>query len=139
MLENNLDIDTECVIEAKQTEKDGYEVMKHFVESGRYPTGIYCSNDLTAIGMLKYLNKHKNRTYTPSIISSDGIEEAKYITPMLTTVQVSREEMGKFALYILLDRLQGGHSDNVKIELDCKLVIRDSCTFAQESEWYYCI
>jgi DNA-binding LacI/PurR family transcriptional regulator len=139
MLENNLDVDTAYIIGARQTEKDGYEAMKRFIESGRCPTGIYCSNDLTAIGMLKYLNKHKTRSYTPSIISSDGIEEAQYTTPMLTTVQVSREEMGKFALYLLLDRLQGGHSDNVKIELDCKLVIRDSCTPAQESGWYYCI
>lgn len=41
-----------------------------------YPTGIYCANDITAIGMFKYLNKCKNRYYMSSIISSDGIEEA---------------------------------------------------------------
>jgi DNA-binding LacI/PurR family transcriptional regulator len=139
MQENDLDIDMAYIIETRQTEKEGYEVMKRFMESGKCPTGIYCSNDITAIGMLKYLNKHKNRYYTPSIISSDGIEEAQYTTPMLTTVQVSREEMGKFALYLLLDRLQGGHSGIVKVELECKLVIRDSCTSAQESGWFYCI
>jgi DNA-binding LacI/PurR family transcriptional regulator len=139
MQENNLDIDMAYIIETRQNEEEGFEAMRQFMESGKCPTGIYCSNDITAIGMLRYLNKHKNRYYMPSIISSDGIEEAQYTTPMLTTVQVSREEMGKFALYLLLDRLRGGHSGIVKIELECKLVVRDSCTPVQESGWYYCI
>jgi DNA-binding LacI/PurR family transcriptional regulator len=136
---NGLDIDTDYVIETRQTEKEGFEAMRRFLESDKCPTGIYCSNDITAIGMLKYLHKHKNRYYMPSIISSDGIEEAQYTTPMLTTVQVSREEMGKFAMYLLLDRLRGGHRGNVKIELECKLMKRDSCTLAEESKWcdYY--
>jgi DNA-binding LacI/PurR family transcriptional regulator len=139
MQENGLDIEGANIIETRQTEKEGYEAMRRFMESGKRPTGIYCSNDITAIGMLKYLSKHKNRYYMPSIISSDGIEEAQYTKPMLTTVQVPREEMGRFALYLLLDRLRGGHSGVVKIELECKLIIRDSCTSAQESEWFYCI
>jgi DNA-binding LacI/PurR family transcriptional regulator len=139
MQENGLDIEGANIIETRQTEKEGFEAMRKFIESGKCPTGIYCSNDITAIGMLKYLSKHKNRYYMPSIISSDGIEEAQYTKPMLTTVQVPREEMGRFALYLLLDRLRGGHSGVVKIELECKLIIRDSCTSAQESEWFYCI
>jgi DNA-binding LacI/PurR family transcriptional regulator len=136
---NGLDVDSDYVIETKQTEKEGFEAMRRLLEADKCPTGIYCSNDITAIGMLKYLHKHKNRYYMPSIISSDGIEEAQYTTPMLTTVQASREEMGKFALYLLLDRLRGGHRGKVKIELECRLVKRDSCTIAEESKWcdYY--
>ncbi len=137
--DNGIDIDSDYIIETKQTEMEGFQAMEQFLNSDKCPTGIYCSNDITAIGMLKYLNKQKNRYYTPSIISSDGIEEAQYTTPMLTTVQVSKEEMGKFALYLLLDRLRGGHRGNVKMELECRLVKRDSCTPAEESRWceYY--
>jgi len=138
--ENGLDIVADYVIETKQSELEGFEAMERFLNSDKCPTAIYCSNDITAIGMLKYLNKHKNRFFLPSIISSDGIEEAQYTSPMLTTVQVSREEMGKFALYLLVDRLNGGHKDNVKIELECKLVKRESCVPAEESSWCdYCI
>ncbi len=138
--ENGMDLDAGYVIETKQTELEGFEAMKQFLDSGKCPTAVYCSNDITAIGMLKYLNKHKNRTFTPSIISSDGIEEAQYTSPMLTTVQVSREEMAKFALYLLVDRLRGGHKGCVKIELECKLVTRESCTSIEESSWCdYCI
>lgn len=136
---NGLDVDSNFIIETKQTEMEGFEAMEKFSNSEKCPTGIYCSNDITAIGMLKYLNKHKNRYYMPSIISSDGIEEAMYTTPMLTTIQVSKEEMGKFALYLLVDRLRGGHRGKVKIELECRLMKRESCTSVDESRWceYY--
>ena len=91
------------------------------------------NNGLIVIG------KCKNRYYTPSIISSDGIEEAQYTTPMLTTVEISKTDMGHFALQLLMDRLKGGHKGVARIELQCKLIKRDSCTLAEDSKWceYY--
>lgn len=113
--------------------------MKKFLQADNSPTGIYCANDITAIGMLKCLNKYKNRFYMPSIISSDDIEEAQYTKPMLTTVRLPKEEMGKFALYLLLDRMRGGHKSVVRTEVEGKLVIRKSCIAAKKAGWdeYY--
>jgi len=82
---------------------------------------------------LKCLNKYKNRYYVPSIISSDDIEEAQYTKPMLTTVRLPKEEMGKFALYLLIDRLDGGHKGIVRTELEGKLMIRESCTLVENA------
>lgn len=75
----------------------------------------------------------------PSIISSDDIEEAQCTTPMLTTVHIPRDDMAKFALYLLMDRLKGGHKGKVRMELESKLIKRESCTLANESKWcdYY--
>ncbi len=136
---HGLDIDTDFIINTKLSETDGYEAMKHFMEMDKSPTGIYCANDITAIGMLKYLSKCRNRYYSPSIISSDGIEEAQYTKPMLTTVEISKSDMGHFALNLLLDRLRGGHRGIARIEIQCSLVKRDSCTPASDSRWceYY--
>lgn len=117
----------EYVIETRQTEAEGYEAMENLLHSGNCPTGIYCANDITAIGMLKALNKYKNLKEIPSIIASDDIEEAGNCRPMLTTVKLPKEEMGKFALYLLVDRLKNGHSSVVRMELEGKLMIRDSC------------
>lgn len=137
--EHGLDIDTDFIINTKLSETDGFEAMKRIMEMDKSPTGIYCANDITAIGMLKYLNKCRNRYYTPSIISSDGIEEAQYTKPMLTTVEISKSDMGHFALDLLLDRLKGGHRGIARIEMQCSLVKRDSCTLAADSKWceYY--
>lgn len=134
---NKYDIDVRpgYVIETKQTEAEGYEAMKTFLAAKDCPTGIYCANDITAIGMLKYLSKHKNRYYMPSIISSDDIEEAQNVKPMLTTVRFPKEEMGKFALFLLMNRIKGGHKSIAKIELEGKLMIRNSCTPVEETGW----
>ncbi len=137
--EHGLEIDTNFVINTKLSEADGFEAMRRFMEMDKCPTGIYCANDITAIGMLKYLGKCKNRYYNPSIISSDGIEEAQYTKPMLTTVEISKSDMGHFALNLLLDRLRGGHRGIARIELQCSLIKRDSCTVVEDSKWceYY--
>lgn len=136
---HGIDLELDYVIETKQTEAEGFEIMKRFLQSQDCPTGIYCANDITAIGMLKCLNKYKNKYYMPSIISSDDIEQAQYTKPMLTTVRLPKEEMGKFALRLLLDRIKDGHKGVVRMELEGKLMIRNSCTPVEESVWsdYY--
>lgn len=137
---HDLDVIPEYVIETKQTEAEGYEAMEKFFQSDDMPTGIYCANDISAIGMLKCLNKFRNRYYMPSIISSDDIQGAQFTRPMLTTVSLPKEDMGKFALYLLLDRLKGGHSGIVRMELEGRLMIRNSCSSVEDSMWSdYCI
>lgn len=132
---HDIDVEKDFVVETQQTEQEGFEAMEHLLLNDGCPTGIYCANDITAIGMLKCLNKYKNRYYTPSIISSDDIEQAQYSKPMLTTVRLPKEEMGKFALFLLLDRIRGGHKSIVRTELEGKLMVRNSCTPAGESRW----
>ena len=130
---HDLDIMPSNVVDTPQSEANGYEVMESFIKNSIFPTGIYCANDITAIGMLKCLAKYKNGLYKPSIISSDDIEAAQYSKPMLTTINLPKEDMGKFALSLLVDRLKGGHERVVKMELTGKLMIRDSCKRVNES------
>ncbi len=140
MKKHDIDIDPEFIIETRQTEAEGYECMERLMKNTDLPTGIYCANDISAIGMIKCLNRYKNRYYNPSIIAGDDIEEAQNTKPMLTTVHIPREEMGKFALYLLLDRLSGGHKSTIRMEMEGRLVVRESCTRADQSLWSdYCI
>ena len=83
--------------------------------------------DIIAIGALKYLSTHRLLHYRPSIIGSDDISEAQNTDPMLTTIRVPRMEMGRFALYLLMDRLSGGHSAVTRVELEGRLMARTSC------------
>lgn len=129
---HDLDIVHDYIIETRQTEAEGFEIMKQLLKSDDCPTAVYCANDITAIGMLKCLNKYRNR-YQLSIVASDDIEEAQFTKPMLTTVRLPRNEMGKFALYMLLDRMKGGHESVVKMELEGRLMIRSSCYPAENS------
>lgn len=130
---HNIGLDIGYVIEAEHTEAEGYAIMEQLMRRDDAPTAIYCANDMLAIGMLKCLNKYRSRYYFPSIISSDDIEEAQYTKPMLTTVRLPKDEMGKFAVSLLTDRMQGGHKGVAKIELEGKLMIRESCASVENA------
>lgn len=129
---NAIDFYPEYVVETRQTEKEGFETMKQFLKLKEPPTGIYCANDITAIGMLKCLNQFQSILYRPSIISCDDIEEGQFIKPMLSTVQLPKENMARFALLVLLDRIRGGHKEMIRIELEGKLLLRNSCSRVED-------
>ena len=125
---------------SRQTEVEGFKMMERLLESEERPTAIYCANDISAVGMLKCMANNKKCGYTPSIIGNDDIEVAQDTKPMLTTVRLPRDEMGKFAMYLLLDHLRGGHRSAVKMELEGQLLIRNSCIRVNDSSWSdYCI
>ncbi len=132
LMKHDLELHPAYIYETKQTETAGFEIMNKILHSGDIPTAIYCANDITAIGMLKALEKSKNKYLNLSIISSDDIEQAQFTRPMLTTVALPKVEMGRFAVYLLLDRIGGKHDSITTMELEGRLVVRESCTDAPE-------
>lgn len=95
-------------------------------------TAICCANDIIAIGALRACKERNIRVPDAiSIIGVDDIENVQYTNPMLTTVRVPLEEMGKMAVTILLDRVNGGHSSYIKVEYPYQIVKRESCRSLQ--------
>ena len=138
--EHDIEVEPEFIMKTRQTEVEGFKMMERLLESEERPTAIYCANDISAVGMLKCMANNKKCGYTPSIIGNDDIEAAQDTKPMLTTVRLPRDEMGKFAMYLLLDHLRGGHRSAVKMELEGQLLIRNSCIRVNDSSWSdYCI
>ncbi len=115
------------IYETKQTEAAGFDIMTKILKSQDAPTGIYCANDIMALGMLHAIAKSRNRSKKISLISSDDIERAQYSKPMLSTVSLPKEEMGRFAVMLLYDRIVGRHRSVVKMELEGQLMLRESC------------
>lgn len=139
LMRHDLEINPAYIFETKQTEMAGYEIMEKILKSEDIPTAIYCANDITAIGMLKALEKSKKKYFNLSIISSDDIEQAQFTKPMLTTVALPKIEMGRFAVYLLIDRINGNHDSITKMELEGHLVIRESCVDVENYSWNYTI
>ncbi|SDB03467.1 LacI family DNA-binding transcriptional regulator [Eubacterium oxidoreducens] len=128
MAKHQLYLDPAFVCETHQTEREGYQAMEHFLKMQERPSAIYCANDITAIGLLKCMNRYRALPYRPAIIASDNIDQAQNIHPMLTTIALPKEEMGKFAIQLLLDRIQGGHESIIRMELEGRLLVRNSCS-----------
>ena len=127
------------IYETRQTETAGYDVGEKILQRENKPTAIYCANDITAVGILKAMAKSKNKYINISVISSDDIEQAQFTKPMLTTVALPKEEMARFAVYLLINRIKGQHTSVTKVELEGKLIARESCVDVEYSSWNYYI
>ena len=105
MEENGISVRKEFIFDRKMEKKEADALIAAMRSIDPAPTGIYCANDIIAIGLLWNLHNLKGNLFRPSIIASDDIEEGQKTKPMLTTVRLFKEDMGKHAMYLLLDRL----------------------------------
>ena len=62
-----------------------------------------------------------------AVISMDDIDIAQYISPMLTTMHIPIEEMGRMTAKLLIDRINNGHTLPMKLSLPYYLAKRESC------------
>jgi len=128
LTKNGIPLDDKYIKGITLSSKEGHNAMIEIIESGNLPSAIFCGNDITAIGVMRAI--HKNGLRIPkdiSIIGIDNIEISEYFRPALTTVHVPKEELGRFAVKLLIDKINDGHKVNALIKLPFKLVVRESC------------
>ena len=121
----HLSPDIDYIFDTTPNEANGIAALEYFSGLADPPSGIYCANDILAVGMLKALSRRRSKIYSPSIISNDDIDAAQYTKPMLTTISLPKNEMVRFSLMLLLDRIKGGH--RIISEVEGTLIIRESC------------
>lgn len=129
LLNHKIPLDYANVHPANHTAKEGFLKMNAILNRSHRPTAIFCANDSTALGVLRALKQTKKRGYLPSVISIDNIQESENTSPMLTTINIPKKEMGHLAVSLLLDRYHGKHREHVRMELPCRLVVRESCNY----------
>ena len=127
MLRAGLVPDIDHIFDTSPNEQSGILAAEYFTKLEEPPTGIYCANDIIAVGLLRFLQKRRVKLWEPSVISCDDIEQAQFTTPMLTTIALPKEDMAHFAIMLLLDRMNGGHRQSSRLELQGTLMVRSSC------------
>lgn len=127
LLAHQIPIRLPMVYETGQTRAEGRAAMERLLTEGQ-ATAVFCANDWTALGALEALKARRSRGAAPvSVISIDNIQEAAQAVPMLTTMNVPRQDMAHLAVALLLDRLERGHREYLSLELPARLMERDSC------------
>lgn len=105
--------------------QNGYEMMKALLDSGARPTAVLCFSDLLASGALHAL--HEARLVpgkTISVIGFDDLEEARFMTPPLTTVKIDQPGLGLAAGQLLLDRIRDRTLPRQVRTVPAELIIR---------------
>jgi DNA-binding LacI/PurR family transcriptional regulator len=71
------------------------------------PTAILCSNDMTAIGVMRKCYEEKIAIPRElSVIGFDNIHLSQYIVPPLTTIEMSQAQLARLAFQALLTDVQ---------------------------------
>lgn len=114
---------------AQLSPQSGYECMASILVQGKQPcSAILCTNDDTAIGVVRALVEHGIQVPRDiSVMGMDDIEMSRYLSPMLTTIHIPTEEMGVQAAKLAIDRMEGGHKTPMKVNFPSSLSPRESC------------
>lgn len=129
LINHNLPLDYSNIYPTSQTRQEGMQMMQVILQKKELPSAIFCANDSTALGVFDCLKTHRRKGYIPSVISIDNIQGSQETKPMLTTIDIPKKEMAHHAVLLLLDQVRGGHKDAVRMELPCRLIVRESCSW----------
>jgi LacI family transcriptional regulator len=117
------------IIECDHTLKGGVAGFARLQALGTRPTAIVCSNDMTAIGVLRAAYMEGLRVPDDvSVIGLDDIDFAEFTLPPLTTIRLSRGDLARAAFEAL--RQQAEDPGNPKLQreflVSTSLVVRGS-------------
>ena len=117
------------IIECDHTLKGGVAGFGQLQALAARPTAILCSNDMTAIGVLRAAYMEGLRVPQDlSVIGLDDIAFDEYTLPPLTTIRLSRADLGRAAFEAL--RQQAEDPKNPKLQreflVSTSLVVRGS-------------
>ncbi len=124
-----LPIQKKWVIECDHTLKGGVAGFEQLQKLTARPTGIICSNDMTAIGVLRAAYMAGLRVpHDLSVIGLDDIDFAEFTLPPLTTIRLSRAELARASFDAL--RMQAEDPNNPQMQreflVSTTLVVRGS-------------
>ena len=98
------------------------------------PTAVLTSNDLTAIGVLRAIDRAGLRVPEDiSVVGFDDIELSQSTHPPLTTIRLSRDELGRTAFDALYQTVKGLRHTAQQIHISTSLVLRESTARVRQS------
>lgn len=123
----NLPVSDGWIIDCKWEKQLGYDMTKKLIAMENRPTAIFFASDHMAIASLSAI--YDAGLSVPddiSIIGISDIEEAKYLTPPLTTIAIPQFEIGRIVANTLLSRIKGDDTPPKQIYVPIELIVRKS-------------
>ena len=110
------------------TRVKGFEAGRWIAALEPRPTAAICYNDSIALGLFHGLTRDgllPGRNF--ALIGHEDVEEASLVSPPVSVTRVSRDEMGRRAAAVLLERIENPDSPPQQIVLETELIVRGTC------------
>jgi DNA-binding LacI/PurR family transcriptional regulator len=129
LAEAGVEVDPSWIVRGSTTAAGGDATMRALLErEGPLPTAVFAFNDQMAIGALHALRTCGLRVPEDmAVVGFDGIALGEFTTPELTTVEQPRAEVGRRAVELVFEMLDGSTSSPAHVTLPVRLVVRESC------------
>ncbi len=133
MQEIGLEVPAEMIVEGDHRMEGGMRALVQLVGLPVRPTAILCSNDMTAVGVMR--EAYEYGIVIPrdlSLIGFDDIRLSQFTTPPLTTIQMSQTLLAEYAFKALWNEVEGTSTASRGKEYDLltNLVLRRSTALA---------
>ncbi len=125
--EAGLPFDENLILVTENSLNGGVEALERILALREPPTALFAYNDRLAIGALHGLRKRGLKVPDDfAVVGFDGIAFGGFTAPTLTTIDSSREELGKLAMQAVIDAIERkeGRQDHL---LPVRLLVRESC------------
>ncbi|MGQ0604152.1 MAG: LacI family DNA-binding transcriptional regulator [Anaerolineales bacterium] len=123
-----LPYDPALVQSGDYTRQRGQEAARQLLSQPNPPTAIFAANDASAMGVMDIAQELGLRIpQSLSVVGFDNIPETMRVTPQLTTVDQSIQEMGALATRMLIRMLQGEEPKCLLCKVPTHLIMRESC------------
>lgn len=128
LADHHIAFDKNVIANVPGSSEGGYQGARQVLKRSSKVTAFFCMNDITAIGAIRAIKECGYHIPNDiAVISMDDIDIAQYISPMLTTMHIPIEEMGRMTAKLLIDRINNGHTLPMKLSLPYYLAKRESC------------
>jgi LacI family transcriptional regulator len=119
-------LDPDLVMASDWTRAGGAASALAMLQRANPPTGIFCANDLMALGAIDAARELGLTVPDDvAIVGFDDIDAAAMLSPALTTVSNPAYETGLLAGIMLRERMTGGYGDEPRtVTLPCRLIPR---------------
>lgn len=127
LLKANLPIEEDLMITCPATRADGMRAISTLMDKQDPPTAAVCFNDILAFGAmlgLRALNLEPGRDF--SVTGFDDIAESELWRPALTSVAISRSQIGDEVVSLLLRRLSDPGASYQHRSIKTELIIRET-------------
>lgn len=126
--ESGAEVNPALVVSGDWTRPGGATAASRLLQLEDPPTGVFCANDLMALGAMDAAGDFGLRVPDDlALVGFDDIDASAMVSPALTTVSNPAYETGLLAGILLRERMTGQYRGEPRtVTLPCELIERDS-------------